>query len=66
MARNRSIYGEFGLLAHFFFYDSEFTTVVATSGAYGVVDVESTAVGAFGERRSYGLVMGATLEGTSL
>ena len=54
------------LLGHFVLDDCELAAIVAASGANRVVDVESTAVSALGERRSYGLVMGATLEGAGL
>ena len=54
------------LLGHFVLDDCELAAIVAASGANRVVDVESTAVGALGERGSYGLVMGATLEGAGL
>lgn len=54
------------LLGHFVLDDSELATIVTAGGAYGVIDVESTAVGALGERGSYGLVMSATLEGAGL
>ena len=57
--------------AHLFSYfvlhlDSHLATIVSASGAYGVVDVVGTAVGAYGERGCYGLVMGTTFSGTSL
>jgi len=40
--------------------DSEFTTIVATAGAYGVIDVMSTAVGANSQSGHYSHVMGTT------
>lgn len=54
-----------GLLCHFHF-DSQLAAIVAAGGANGVVDVPCTTVRTYGERGSYGLVMGATLECTSL
>lgn len=65
MTENRKMF-VLNLLGHFVLDDCELAAIVAASGANRVVDVESTAVGALGERGSYGLVMGATLEGTSL
>ena len=49
-----------------FLYDCQLAAIVAAGGAYGVVDVPCTTVRTYGERGSYGLVMGATLEGTGL
>lgn len=54
------------LLSYLSLYDSNLTTIVATRWANSVVKVESTAVAALSERRSYSSIMGATLEGTSL
>ncbi len=52
------------LLSYLSLYDSNLTTIVATRWANSVVKVESTAVAALSERRSYSSIMGATLEGT--
>ena len=65
MTENRKMF-VLNLLGHFVLDDCELAAIVAASGANRVVDVESTAVGALGERGSYGLVMGATLEGAGL
>ena len=54
------------LLFGYFLLDGQFTAIITTSRAYGVVDVPCTTVRTYGERASYGLVMGATLEGTGL
>ena len=53
------------LFSHFL-YDSQLTAIVTAGGAYGVEDVPSATVGAYGEGRSYSLVMSTTLEGASL
>ena len=49
-----------------FFFDGEFTTVVAASGAYGVVDVPAAAVGANCQRGCYSLVVSSTFKGSGL
>lgn len=43
----------------FFLFNCQLTTIVATFGAYGVVNVPSTAVGAFGYGRHCGFVVSA-------
>ena len=60
-----TIYRDSCLLGNFLL-DGELTAVVATSGAYGVVDVPCAAVGADSERGGYGLVVRSALEGSRL
>ena len=52
--------------ADLIFLDSDFTAIVATFAAYGVVDVPGAAVGAKSQSGSYSLVVGATFGGTGL
>ena len=54
------------LLCCFVHYNSNLATIVATRGAYSVVDVISTTVRAYCQCGSYSLVMGTTLSGTSV
>ena len=49
-----------------FFFDGEFTTVVAASGAYGVVDVPCAAVRADCQCGGYCLIVGSAFESTGL
>ena len=49
-----------------FFLDGEFTTVVAASGAYGVVDVPCAAVRADCQCGGYCLIVGSAFESTGL
>ena len=50
----------------FFFLDSDLSTIVAASGADGVVNVELTTVGANGKCGCYCLVMSSALESARL
>lgn len=48
------------------FFDGDFTTIVAAFGAYAVVNMPGATVGADGQGRHSGLVMGTALCGAGL
>ena len=54
------------LLFGYFLLDGQFTAIITTSRAYGVVDVPCSAVRADSQRRSYSLIVGSAFERSRL